>query len=230
MIRILIVLSALAILASCSKETADYKKYFSPTAQDGKTRYLVFSEQTESNGDTFYTKAVRRSEKINDSTLVFVEYTCYEDTCVRADSTLMVIREDGVYNKESYVGKENGWVQLKDLSTSITVPWEWEIEREVSMNWTYEVDGFPSMTLKTTRKFTGFEDVTLEGGEKVKAAVRKDVQHRTVGDEKKKIEVTIWDVPDFGLYRYESNDGDRDYLMVFRKEINEDEYKEMLGR
>ncbi len=230
MIRFLLVFTAVISLVGCSKETADYKKYFSPTAQDGKTRYQVFSEQTIVKGEKFYTQALRRSEKLNDSTLLFVEFTCYEDTCFAADSTIMVMREDGVYMKESYVGSVEGWKALSNLSTSVSIPWEWEKDREVAYRWNLNQADSPQITLRSKRKFTGFEKVSVEGKGKMNAAVRKEEQTRSLGNKKEQVQVTMWDVPNFGLYRYESKTKDRQYLMVFRKEINGSEYNEMLGR
>ncbi|GAB5418058.1 MAG: hypothetical protein Crog4KO_31380 [Crocinitomicaceae bacterium] len=230
MIRFVLLLSVISLLAGCSKETADYKKYFSPTAQDGRTRYQVFSEQTITNGEKYYTQALRRSEKLNDSTLLFVEFTCYEDTCFAADSTIMVMREDGVYMKESYVGSAKGWTALSNLSTSVSVPWEWEKDREVTYRWDIKQADAPMFSIRSKRKFTGFEKVSVEGKGKMNAAVRQEEQTRMRGNRKEKVEVTMWDVPNFGLYRYESKSKDREYLMVFRKELNQKEYNEMLGR
>lgn len=210
---------------------ADYKKYFSPTAFDDKTRYFLFEETTSIDGlDDMTMKSLRRIEKGTGSTVVIVEYRCNGGNCSPIDSNIVELKDDGVYNKESYSISGQGWAPMTYLESSVVMPWSWEKDREVSYSYQYQKQDFPMVTTKVKRQFTGFETKTLEGLGEVDVAVRKEKQVRSADGAEYRSDIIMWDVPGIGLYRYESRRPGYVYVMEYREEISEAEYNTLLGR
>lgn len=208
---------------------ANYKEYFSPTAIDGKSRFYLFDETTVyDDRDAINSKALRSIRKENDSTLIAVEYTQYADTIVRTDSTVMVMRENGIYNKASFINGGEDWLEL-NLNHALAIPWKWKRDRVVNFGWSATRDSI-EMQLKSKRTFAGFNEKKLEQFGKVKLAIREDDQLRITGKKEATSRAILWDVPGFGLYRYEIIADGYSYVMEFEKELSESEYNELMGR
>jgi len=210
-------------------EVADYKEYFSPTAFDGKPRFYLFDETAVfENKEGVNSKAIRSIRKSNDSTLIAVEYTQYADTVVRTDSSVMVMRNDGIYYKTSFINGGEDWLELQ-LDHALSIPWQWKKDSVLTFGWTSSKDGV-EMRLESKRAFTGFKEKTLKPFGKVKVAIREDKQLRVTGGKSRMNGVVMWDVPGFGLYHYEIVAKDYSYVMEFEKELSESEYNALMGR
>lgn len=214
---------------STKVETANYKEYFSPTVLDGKTRYFLFDETTVyEDQEAVNSKAIRRIQKMNDSILIAVEFTQYADTVILADSSIMVMREDGIHFKESYMNGGEDWLAL-DLDPGLSIPWKWKQDSIVKFSWSVVRNGI-QMDLMSERIFAGFEEKKLKSFGKTKVAIREDEQLRTTDGKKSANKAISWDVPGLGLYRYEILAEGYSYVMEFEKELTEVQYKELMGR
>jgi len=211
-------------------EEADYKAYFSETAVDGKPRFYVYSVVTEEDGEAFENKAIRSVSKISKNKVELVEYSYFPDfdTIVRVDSTIMEMRNDGIYTIKSHANDGGLWKQLS-MKPMLSIPWKWKKGRNVLSSWsaTYKDE---LIKASGEQAFSGFKERTLADFGKTSIAVREGFLQRKYGGDTMESKIEIWNVKGLGLYRYKSVTGASTYVMEYEREISQSEYLDYLGR
>lgn len=213
------------------KEEVSFEKFYYPTAKDGKTRYYQYLETIESSDrDPYSFTSTKRIER-NGDTLTFVEYQHFNDTTIAVDSSINLIKPDGIYYLESYF-HTGSWVRFDGIKENLIIPWSWKknpettFERSVSEE-TSKLSGRDPMKFVSRVKLQSFGELTDAFNGKKSYAVIKGKGKYELGGSLPEFEMTYWHLEGFGLYYFEMSAPPNKYSSLAEKELTEKEYKEM---
>ena len=199
----------------------DYRLYTFPTVFDGQTRYYLYEETIITKGkDTIKGERTTKIERVSPNKVVFVEYRHLPEMSVPMDSTVALIKEDGLYNEQSYYYCD-GWKPFKKKGQEQTIAWDWTDQkfkhtREVSASMAkpcgaavYKFKGVTEYLGmgKLKKKFKGFRYFQMRSS---------DSEITFLGKTNKYTE-TYWDLKGVGLFRFENEDEHQRFIMRLKE-------------
>lgn len=213
------------------KEEVDvsFEKFYYPTIADGKTRYYRYLETIETDGQDPYSFVSTRRIERNKDTLTFVEYQHFNDTTIAVDSSINLIKADGIHYLASYFSN-GSWIKFDGESKGVILPYDWKkvvettFERSVSKE-TSELSGRDPMKFVSKVRFQSLGELTNDFEGKKKYAILKGKGKYELENSLPEFEMTYWQLEGFGMYYFEMNASPNKFTSIAEKELTEKEYK-----